>query len=63
MLVLTKSMQVYFREALEAAIRTSNVVISEPTQVYVVHLLNEFPARKLLLPGSTMARSSSWPTC
>jgi hypothetical protein len=42
MLVLANSVQAYFREALDEAIRTSNVVVTEPAQVYLIHLLNEF---------------------
>jgi hypothetical protein len=52
MLLLTNSMQIYFREALDAAIRSSNVVVSEPTQVYVVHLLNEFSRSEVAFAGA-----------
>lgn len=51
MLVLANSMQAYFREALDAAIRTSNVVVTEHAQVYVVHLLNEFSRSEKAFAG------------
>lgn len=51
MLIVAHSAQAYFREALLEAIRNANVVVSEPTQVYVVHLLNEFSRSERAFAG------------
>lgn len=51
MLVLARSMQAYFREALDAAMRTSNISLTESAQVYVVHLLNEFSRSEKAFAG------------
>ncbi len=52
MLVTTNSMQAYFREALDAAIRTSNIRVTESAQAYVVHLLNEFSRSETAFAGT-----------
>jgi hypothetical protein len=51
MLVLARSMQAYFREALDAAMKTSNITVTESAQVYVVHLLNEFSRSEKAFAG------------
>lgn len=51
MLVLANNMQAYFREALDAAMRRSNVVVTDSAQVYVVHLLNEFSRSEKAFAG------------
>lgn len=51
MLIVAASMQAYFREALDAAMRSSHIVITEPAQVYVVHLLNEFSRSEKAFAG------------
>lgn len=51
MLVLAHSMQAYFREALVAALRKSNITVTESAQVYVVHLLNEFSRSEKAFAG------------
>ncbi|HXW52888.1 MAG TPA: hypothetical protein VEL47_02155 [Myxococcota bacterium] len=51
MLVLASSMQAYFREALNVAMRKSNVVFTDNAQVYVVHLLNEFSRSEKAFAG------------
>lgn len=51
MLVVARSMQAYFREALLAALRQSNIVITEPAQVYMIHLLNEFSRSEVVFAG------------
>jgi hypothetical protein len=51
MLVLANSMQAYFREALDAAMRTSKIIVTESAQVYVVHLLNEFSRSEKVFLG------------
>ena len=40
MLVLANSTQSYFREALDAALRDSQVCVTESAQIYVVNMLN-----------------------
>lgn len=52
MLVLENSMQAYFREALVNAMRSSNVTITEPAQIYVVHLLIEFSRSEKVFAGT-----------
>jgi hypothetical protein len=52
MLVLANSTQVYFREALVFAMRTSNITVTESAQVYVVHLLNEFSRSEKAFAGA-----------
>lgn len=52
MLVLANSMQAYFREALVAAMRTSNITVTESAQVYVVHLLNDFSRSERAFAGT-----------
>lgn len=51
MLLLTNSMQAYFREALEAALRKSKIQVTETAQVYMVHLLNEFSRSEVVFSG------------
>lgn len=51
MLLVTNSMQAYFREALDAAMRKSNIQVTETAQVYVVHLLNEFSRSEVVFAG------------
>lgn len=51
MLLLTNSMQAYFREALDAAMRKANIRVTETAQVYVVHLLNEFSRSEVVFAG------------
>ncbi|MCA9507929.1 MAG: hypothetical protein KC505_05865 [Myxococcales bacterium] len=52
MLVTAYSMQAYFREALEAAIRNSNTQMTESAQAYIVHLLNEFCRSEVVFAGT-----------
>jgi hypothetical protein len=52
MLVLANSMQAYFREALDAAMRLSRIRVTESAQVYVVHLLNEFSRSEKAFAGT-----------
>ncbi len=52
MLILAHSVQAYFREALEGAMRKSNLHFTESAQVYVVHLLNEFSRSEKAFAGS-----------
>lgn len=52
MLVVTSSMQAYFREALDAAMRTSHITVTESAQIYVVHLLNEFSRSEKAFAGA-----------
>lgn len=42
MLIIAQSTQAYFQEILLKAIAKSNIVITEESQAYLVHLLNEF---------------------
>lgn len=51
MLVVARSMQAYFREALLAALRQSDLVVTEPAQVYMIHLLNEFSRSEVAFAG------------
>ncbi len=51
MLVTANSMKAYFREALDVAIRKSNIQVTESAQVYVVHLLNEFSRSEVAFAG------------
>lgn len=51
MLVLANSMQAYFREALESALRNSSICLTESAQVYMVHLLNEFSRSEKVFAG------------
>lgn len=52
MLVLTSSIQAYFREALDSAMRSSQISFTEPVQVYIVHLLNEFSRSERAFAGA-----------
>ena len=52
MLVTANNMQAYFREALEVAIRTSKIRVTESAQAYVVHLLNEFSRSETAFAGT-----------
>lgn len=52
MLVTASSMQAYFREALEVAIRTSKIQMTESAQAYLVHLLNEFSRSEVAFAGT-----------
>lgn len=52
MLVTANNIQAYFREALEVALRHSNVQFTESAQVYVVHLLNEFSRSEVAFAGT-----------
>lgn len=52
MLLLTRSMQAYFREALDAAMRKANIQVTETAQVYMVHLLNEFSRSEAVFAGT-----------
>lgn len=52
MLVKANSMQAYFREALDASLRQSNIFVTETAQVYVVHLLNEFSRSEVAFAGT-----------
>lgn len=51
MLMLATSMQAYFREAMDAALRSSNISMTESAQVYVVHMLNEFSRSERAFAG------------
>ncbi len=42
MLVLTSGMQAYFREALDSAMRQTQIQVTESAQIYLVNLLKEF---------------------
>jgi hypothetical protein len=52
MLILETSVSAYFREALVSAMRKSNIQFTEPAQVYVVHLLNEFSRSEKAFAGT-----------
>jgi len=59
MLLLTNSMQAYFREALDAAMRKANIHVTETAQVYVVHLLNEFSRTEVVFSGTDYGENIS----
>lgn len=59
MLLLTSSMQAYFREALDAALRKANIHVTETAQVYVVHLLNEFCRSEAVFAGTDYGENIS----
>jgi hypothetical protein len=52
MLVKASSMQIYFREALDASLRQSSITVTETAQVYVVHLLHEFSRSEVAFAGT-----------
>ena len=52
MLVKANSMQAYFREALDASLRLSNISVTETAQVCVVHLLHEFSRSEVAFAGT-----------
>jgi|HubBroStandDraft_6_1064221.scaffolds.fasta_scaffold740941_1 hypothetical protein len=52
MLVVAQSVQAYFREALDAALRASNITVTEEAQAYVVHLLHEFSRSERVFAGT-----------
>lgn len=52
MLLVANSMQAYFREALDAAMRKANISVTENAQVYMVHLLNEFSRTEVVFAGT-----------
>lgn len=52
MLITTSSIQNYFREALENALRKSSVLITDSAQVYLVHLLHEFSRSEQAFAGT-----------
>lgn len=51
MLIVAKSTQAYFREALDHALRKLNITLTESAQVYMVHLLNEFLRSEKVFAG------------
>lgn len=51
MLVEANSMQVYFREALEASVRCSSISVTQTAQAYMVQLLQEFSRSEVAFAG------------
>lgn len=52
MLVKANSMQVYFREALEASVRCSSIKVTQTAQAYMVQLLHEFSRSEVAFAGT-----------
>jgi hypothetical protein len=52
MLVKARSTQSYFREALDASLRKSSIIVTETAQVYVVHLLHDFSRSEVAFAGT-----------
>lgn len=52
MLILATNTKEYFREALEAALKEAPTDITDETQVYLVHLLNQFSHSEQAFAGT-----------